>query len=265
MRVFIPWSSHLLPAVAARLIADHAAESSHPREADLSGWLLVVRGGSAQRRLIAALAAAAQQAGLALIPPRIVTQGTLDDALFGTDSSVASELTQRLAWTLAVQRAEPELIEKIWAMPGGRGGIANLAAVLDRTWRVLGTAGVDFSGAFSELAKIAPDSADIEQERWESLQHLLDEYRAVLGTWGFTDPAARRARLAATGRPPADLRVALIGIVELTPEFVLLLKTLPEPPLVFIHAPESESAGSDDWGRLNAAFWAKRPCQFSNG
>ncbi|MEI7820545.1 MAG: PD-(D/E)XK nuclease family protein [Verrucomicrobiota bacterium] len=265
MRVFIPWSSHLLPAVAARLIADHAADSPHPRESDLSGWLLVVRGRSAQRRLLAALAAESQRAGLALIPPRIITQSTLDDALFGTDASVASELTQRLAWTLAVQRAEPELIEKIWAMPGGRGGIANLAAVLDRTWRVLGTAGVDFSGAFSELAKIAPDSADIEQERWESLQHLLDEYRAVLGTWGFTDPAARRARLAATGRPPADLRVALIGIVELTPEFVLLLKTLPEPPLVFIHAPESESAGSDDWGRLNAAFWAKRPCQFSNG
>ena len=47
MRVFIPWSSPLLPAVAARLIADHAAESSHPREADLSGWLLVVRGGNA--------------------------------------------------------------------------------------------------------------------------------------------------------------------------------------------------------------------------
>ncbi len=265
MRVFIPWSSHLLPAVAARLIADHAAESPHPREADLSRWLLVVRGRSAQRRILASLAASAQQARLALIPPRIVTQGSLDDALFGADASVASELTQRLAWTLAVQRAGPERIGKIWAMPGGRGGIANLAAVLDRTWRTLGTAGVDFSGAFSELTKIAPDSADIEQERWDSLQHLLDEYRAVLGVWGFTDPAARRARLAATGRPPTDLRVALIGIVELTPEFVLLLKTLPEPPLVFIHAPESEAAGSDEWGRLNAAFWAKRPCDFSNG
>ena len=265
MRVFLPWTSPLLPALAARLIADCAAAAPESRDADLSDWLLIVRGGGAQRRLLASLAAEAQRAGRALIPPRIATLGSLDDAIFGPDASVARTLTQRLAWTVSVQHADPELIEKIWTRPGGRGGVANLASVLDRTWRVLGTSGVDFTGAFSELAKIAPDSADIEQERWDSLQHLLGEYRALLDGWGFADPAARRARLAATGRPPADLRVALIGVVELPPELILLLRTLPEPPHIFIHAPESEADGFDEWGRLKAVFWAKRPCHFSDG
>ena len=265
MRIFLPWTSHFLPAVASRLISDRVAETPESRDADFSRWLLVVRGGSAQRRLLALLATEAQRIGRALIPPRIITQGSLDDAVFGPDSSVACALTQRLAWTVAVQRADPELLGKIWTMPGGRGGLANLASVLDRTWRVLGTAGVDFSGAFSELAKIAPDSADVEQERWDSLQHLLGEYRAVLGDWGFVDPSARRARLTATGRPPADLRLALIGIVELPPELILLLRTLRAKPLVFIHAPEFETDGFDEWGRLNAAFWAKRQCHFSDG
>ncbi len=265
MRVFLPWTSPLLPAVAARMIAECPAESSFSRDADLSGWLLVVRGGSAQRRLLAALAMAAQRAGRALIPPRIVMQGSLDDAIFASDASVAGLLAQRLAWTVAVQRVEPERIGKIWTMPGGRGGIANLASVLDRTWRALSTAGVDFTGAFSELAKIAPDSAEFEQERWDSLQYLLDEYRAVLGEWGLTDPSARRARLAATSRASAELRVALIGVVELPPELILLLRTVPAKPLIFIHAPESEADGFDEWGRLDAPFWAKRPCRFSDG
>ncbi len=265
MRVFLPWTSPLLHAVAARLIADCTSASPESRDADLGDWLIVVRGRAASRRLLAALAAEAQRLGHALIPPRIVTQGSLDDAIFGGDSAVAHPLTQRIAWTVTVQDAEAELIGKIWTMPGGRGGVANLAGVLDRTWRILSTSGVDFSGAFSELAKIAPDSADIEQERWESLQHLLGEYRARLDAWGFMDPAARRARLAAAGRSPADLRVALIGIVELPPELVLLLRTLQLPPLVFIHAPDSEADGFDEWGRLNVAYWAKRQCRFSDG
>ena len=265
MRVFLPWASHLLPAVASRLIGDLAAAAPDSHDADFSGWLLVVRGRGAARRLVVLLAAEAQRVGRALIPPRIVTQGSLDDAIFGRDPSVARPLTQRLAWTVAVQRAPAELIGKIWTMPGGRGGMANLASVLDRTWRELGASGVDFTGAFSELAKIAPDSADMEEERWESLQQVLAEYRAVLDGWGFTDPAARRARLAMSGKAPAELRVALIGVVELPQELVQLLRTLPAPPLVFIHAPESEAAGFDEWGRLNAAFWATRSCRFADG
>ena len=265
MRVFLPWTSHLLPAVAARLIGDRAAESPDSRDADLSSWLLVVRGRSAARRLMVLLAAEAQRVGRALIPPRIVTQGSLDDAIFGRDAAVAQSLIQRLAWTVAVQRVPAEWIGNIWTMPGGRGGVANLAGVLDRTWRELGTSGVDFSGAFSELAKIAPDSADMEEERWDALQQVLGEYRAVLEAWEFTDPAARRARLAVSGRPPADLRVALIGVIELPQELVLLLRALPVPPVVFIHAPEQEAAGFDEWGRLQPTFWAKRHCRFADG
>ncbi|MEQ1851148.1 MAG: PD-(D/E)XK nuclease family protein, partial [Chthoniobacteraceae bacterium] len=260
-----PWTSHLLPAAAARLVADRIAERPDSADLDFSEWLLVVRGRAASRRLLASLATEAQRNGRALIPPRIVTQGSIDDAIFGGDPCVAHPLIQRIAWTVVVQEAGPERIERIWTMPGGRGGAANLAGVLDRTWRVLSTSGVDFIGAFAELAKIAPDSADFEEERWESLQHLLAEYRAKLDEWGFVDPSARRARLASTGRPQPDLRVALIGVVELPPEFVLLLRALPVPPLIFIHAPESEADGFDEWGRLNAAFWAKRPCIFSSG
>jgi len=265
MRVFLPWTSHLLPAVAARMIADHAAEAPDSHDADLSEWLIVVRGRAASRRLLTLLAAEAQRAGHALVPPRILTPGSLDDAIFGSDPTVAHPLTQRLAWTVVVKRAPAELIGKIWTTPGGTGSAANLPNVLDRTWRELSTTGVDFAGAFEELAKIAPDSADIEHERWDALQQMLGEYRTVLETWGLTDPATRRARLALAGRPAANLRVALAGIIELPSSLLALLKTLPENPLVFIHAPESEADGFDEWGRLQGAFWMTRKCHFASG
>jgi ATP-dependent helicase/nuclease subunit B len=265
MRIFLPWTDPFLPAVAAKVIRDCAEASPGSHDADFSKWLFVARGRSAARRLLALLATEAQRAGRALIPPRIVTPGSLDSAIFGNDPTVAENLTQRLAWTVAVQRMPAGSMERIWTMPRGRSAAKNLAGVLDRTWTELGTSGVDFSGAFAELSKIAPDSADMEQERWDALQELLDAYRAILQKWEFTDPAARRARLAATGRPPAELRVALIGIIELSPALIALLRTLPVQPSVFIHAPESDAAGFDEWGRLIPSFWSKRPCRFANG
>ena len=270
MRVFLPWTSHFLPQVAAHLVSECAGDPRGCRDADLSGWLLVVRGRSAGRRLLSSLAAAAAGAGRALVPPRIVTPGAMEDAIFGADPTVAGPFARRLAWTIAMIEAPPGLIAKVWAMPGNGkeaslAAISTLAAVLERTWSELGSAGVDFAGAFEQFARIAPDSADVDEERWHALQQLLDACRAILAKWKLTDPSARRARLTAAGHPVCALRIGLVGVVELAPSLVALLRTLRDEPDVFIHAPESEAGGFDEWGRLVAPYWARRCCDFSHG
>jgi len=268
MRVFLPWTSHLLPSVAARMIAGHAAEAPHSRAADFGEWLVVVRGRAASRRLLGLLAAEAQRAGRALIPPRITTPGSLAEELFERPQGVAGALTQRLAWAAALERAPDEVLARVWTTPEGRDRGASrrhLAGFLERSWRALSVSGVEFTGAFDALARLVPDVAELEEPRWLALQHLLDDCRAILAGWGFTDPAAWRTGLLAAGRPPAVQRVALAGVVELPPVLVSLLALLKDEPLVFIHAPESEAAGFDEWGRLNTAHWARRGCRFEHG
>ena len=268
MRVFLPWTSHLLPAVAARMIADCAADSPHSRDADLSGWLLVVRGRAAGRRLTALLAEEAQRADRAFIPPGITTPGSLAEELFGRTHNVAGTLTQRLSWVAALERVPEELLARVWNAPPGRDRAASrrsLADFLERTWRELSITGTDFAGAFEVLARIVPDVAGLEQPRWLALQELLNACRAILAEWNLVDPAAWRTGLLATGRPPDIARVALVGIVELPPILVSLLALLKNKPLVFIHAPESEAAGFDGWGRLNPAYWAQCGCRFADG
>ena len=268
MRVFLPWSSHLLPAVAARMIADQAAEAPESRDADLSEWIVVVRGRAASRRLLGLLAVEAQRAGRALVPPRITTPGSLAEEMFGRPQNVAGTLTQRLAWAAALERAPEDLLARVWSTPGGRDRSASrrhLAGFLERTWRDLSVSGTEFAGAFEILSRLVPDVAELEQPRWLALQHLLDECRAVLGEWGLIEPAAWRTGLLASGRPPAVRRVALVGVVELSPVLVSLLALLKNDPLVFIHAPESEAGGFDPWGRLDSAFWSRRGCRFEHG
>lgn len=268
MRVFLPWTSHLLPAVAARMIADRAAETPESRGADFSEWLIVVRGGAAGRRLLALLAAEAQRAGRALIPPRIVTPSALDAVLFAPGAKVAGAAARRLAWTVAVQRAPDGLLGKIWETPkwqDPRDRAFSLGGVLDRTWRELSTTGAGFSELLSVLERISPDVVELERDRWVAMEHLLKDYRKILRGWNLADPADERARMAKSGDADPKLRVALVGVVELAPLLVGLLRRLPQEPLVFVHAPESESAGFDEWGRLVFPHWAKRPCAFESG
>ena len=268
MRVFLPWTSHLLPAVAARMIADHTAEAPDSPDADLSAWLVVVRGRAASRQLLGLLAVEAQRAGRALIPPRITTPGSLAEELFGCVENVAGTLTQRLAWAAALDRAPEESLARVWSTPEGRDRSAsrrNLAHFLERTWRELSVSGTDFAHAFAVLARLVPDIAELEQPRWTAMQQLLDDYRAILAEWNLVDPSAWRAALLTAGRPPAEQRIALIGIVELSPVLVSLLALLKNEPHIFIHAPESEAAGFDEWGRLQFTFWSRRACRFERG
>lgn len=268
MRIFLPWTSHFLPAVAARLIGDRAAETPDSRDADFSGWLLVVRGRSAGRRLLALLAIEAQRTGRALIPPRIVTQEEMDAAIFESKIPLAGNLAQRFAWTLAVQRASPGLLERIWKTPEGQGrraGVLTLSSLLDGTWRELAKSGAGFREAFEVLAKLRPDMVELEQDRWDALDQLLRDYRRVLRSWELADPSDHRAMLAKKGETKSRLRIALVGVVELAPALVQLLRRLPEEPLVLVHAPEAEAAGFDEWGRLNPDYWAKKPCRFVHG
>ena len=267
MRAFLPWTSPLLPAVAARMIAEHIEENPDSHDADLSHWLIVVRGRAASRRLLGLLAAEAQRAGRALIPPRITTPGSVAEELFGRAPGVAGILAQRLAWAAALERAPEELLAHVWTTPAGRDRAASrrhLAGFLERTWRDLSVSGTDFAGAFEVLARTVPDAAELEQPRWLALQDLLGDYRSILGEWDLVDPAAWRASLVTTGRP-AEQRVALAGIVELPPILVSLLGLVKNDPLVFIHAPEAEAEGFDDWGRLKSAYWSRRGCRFEHG
>lgn len=261
MRIFLPWSAPFLPAVAARLLEECAAAAPHAFDADLSQSVIVVRGRNAGRRLLGLLATEAQRRGRALIPPTIVTPGSLDTVLLGHREAVAQPLVQRLAWTRAVKEADPAMLDAIWESPSHHDRTSTLGRFLDQTWRELSTSGNDFESAYRLLCQVAPDASVREEERWTALSHLLANYRRCLKSWGRVDPADFRW----STPPETESQIVLAGVVEPAPALVALLQKLPEPPHIFIHAPESESAGFDAWGRLVAGYWAKRPCRLVQG
>ncbi len=255
----------MLPAVAECLLADCLEPNPNSSDADLSRFVVVVRGRNAGRHLLGLLAAEAQRRGMALIPPRIVTPGSLDAVLLGRNESVAGRLIQRLAWARVVQQGEKELLDSVWESPSGDNRPMALARFLDQTWQELSASGIDFDGAYHQLCQVAPDASVQEESRWMALSRLLGNYRGCLESWGMVDPAD--FRLAGNKRPDLgpEAQVVLVGVVELAPALVSLLKDLRNQPRIFIHAPASESDGFDAWGRLVPEYWKKRPCRFEHG
>lgn len=263
MRTFLPWSAPLLPAVATCLLEECVAASPKSFDADLGRHVIVVRGRNAGRRLLGLMAVEAQRLGRALIPPRIVTPGSLDSVLLGRKENVAGQLLQRLAWARVIKQADKEALDAVWESPSDQDRSGALGRFLDQTWQTLSSSGCDFADAYNELCKIAPDASVHEEDRWTALSSLLVDYRRCLKSWGALDPAD--ARLGKSTALDAEAQLIIVGVVELAPVFVNLLKELPNAPRIFIHAPASESSGFDPWGRLIPSYWAKRPCRFDQG
>ena len=262
MRTFLPWSAPLLPAAAACLLDACAQAAPGSPDADLGRHVIVVRGRNAGRRLLGLLSADAQRRGKALIPPRIVTPGSLDSVLFGSKEGVAGRLPQRLAWAQVIKQAETATLDAIWESPSGQDRTAALARFIDQTWQELSTSGKDFAQAYQHLCQIAPEASVQEESRWAALSRLLDAYRHCLKTWGMVDPADFRHGRLQRAALDSETQVVLVGVVEMAPVLVSLLRELPREPRIFIHAPGSESEAFDAWGRLVPGYWEQHPCRF---
>ncbi len=266
MQIFLPWEKPLLPAAAGWLLDECAQAQPGLADADLGRRIVVVRGRNAGRRLLGLLAAQAQSRGLRLIPPRILTPGSLDGALLlHRGNPAASRAAQRLAWIRTLKQADAATLDAIWASPSSQDRASALGRFLDETWRELSASGHDFAAAYRRLCQFAPEASVEEEPRWTALDVLLGVYRRCLDAWGLADASEFLLNQGKHAMTDPKVQVDLVGVIELSPAIVALLEELPREPRVLIHAPQAEAAGFDAWGRLVPAYWAKRPCRFEHG
>jgi ATP-dependent helicase/nuclease subunit B len=105
-RQWLDWHRPLLPAAAAWLIGQH----SDGKRCDLRQVRCVLPGTRAGKLLLHALLAQCAQAGLRLIPPQVLTPGTMVDQLVPPTPDTASGLECTLAWMHVLREAAPEQI-----------------------------------------------------------------------------------------------------------------------------------------------------------
>ena len=109
-REFLDWTSPFLPRVARWLLDEHGR--------DLSKLLVALPGSRAARALVDHLA---RLGGPELVPPRVLTQGELVDALVRVDRPVANRLGRTLAWSQALRALPKDEVVDLYNVGKPRG------------------------------------------------------------------------------------------------------------------------------------------------
>lgn len=250
-RRWLDWHQPLLPAAAAWLVQRHAAAD----RCDLRDVKCVLPGGRAGRLLLRTLIGACKEQKLRLIPPQVMTPGSMVDVIMPPNATTAAELECSLAWMHVLREASAALIRPL---------IPSQPDYYDwPAWHELalqiGEISQELAGeliTFGEVARAAMRlQLESEADRWQVLAQLYGRYRDRLRSVDKVDPHERRMQALAEFEVGDDEELVLIGVVELNQLQRNVVAGFGERAHALIHAPEEMAEGFDEHGCVELNFW----------
>lgn len=250
-RHLIDWTRPALVVAAESLLRD-AGEGPL---ADLHETTIAVPTGWAARRLLEILVDCAEQRGLALVPPQIVTIGELPELLYDPKFPFADSLTQQLAWIQALREAPQEDVQRI---------VRQLPAEGDHfSWLALGEmlAGLHREMAgdavnFSHVVELTRELAGAnEVRRWQVLRKIQERYLAILDDLQLWDRQTARLVAIEYQEFQAHRPVVLIGMVDLNKAQRQMLDQVADHVAALVVAPESLADRFDEHGCVVPERW----------
>jgi len=245
-RHFLGWHAPLLPQAARFLCDRHATDGT----LDLGRTVCVLPTSLAVSKLRGLLEAIANERGLAIELPAIMTVGALPGQLFRSTLPLASEFEQTLAWAAAIEKLGAEDLRPLIPTAAD-----SLEARID-LGSILRGLHEDLAANHRSFADVATAAeADNERKRWQTLEVLYAQYLAELNRAGMADPHAAFAEAIAAGSVQSDKTIVLIGTSDLSPVNSAALATLDSPIVALVAAPESDSQRFDEFGTVVPSAW----------
>lgn len=243
-RVFLDWSSPLLPSLADKLLP---AQGKGPL--DLGDRLLLAPTQQAGRRLREYLATEWRlRGGTALLsmevhPPSFLLQPE-------SDTKLAHAFDWMPVWQDTLTGIDPESLPAL--LPQQKEPFSPQVALefgqrLQRLREELLDAGLDLKQVADSPLLLS------EQERWKDLAQLEEQYRDGLRNVDLHDPVdAKREALSSYNPPERIQKIILAAVPDPSPVILQRLQELDSQSdlkiEIWIHAPESEAEQFDAWG-----------------
>lgn len=255
-RVFLGRDRPALEA-ACRWLIDRFADGG---ALDLERVAIVTPGARAGRLLLGSLVDACEEAGLALVPPELLTPGSLADRLLEPgELPAAGGIAKSIAWAEALRSIGPEVLKPLAPHPPqdeDLGAWRALGEVLAEASRELASAGLTMADA---AERVEDAGLDPSPERWNAAAAAQRAYIRLLEARGLCDH-----ELARIGRPVRQDHglesIVLVMPAELTADAERAVVGAFVPITSLIAFDESEAEAFDGLGRPAPAKWADRPC-----
>ena len=255
--IYLGWHAPLLPRVSEYLCERFAKDSQW----DLSSLICVLPTSRGADRFAQLLRCSAVDSDFDVQLPQIVTVGELPERLYQSPRPLALEFEQTLAWARVLSSRETESLRPLLRdVPPSRpiGPWIELGSTLRRLHEELSAC----ERTFADVIELTESGS--EQQRWQLLTDLYNEYIAQLSEAGLCDPHwARRDALLRNGIQ-TDKTLVLIGVSDVSDILVSILRALDADMISMIAAPESDSFGFDEFGCADTEYWTKHELPISD-
>lgn len=251
-RRFIDWQEPALIAV----VADLVTKTQVMGFCDLSELIVVFPGQRAARRFLELLAGRTQNRN---VPPVVITVGELPEKLYRPQKPFADELTQRLAWKLALRNLPHDLVREVIPHPPEEQSVdawLHIGEMLAKLHRELAADRLRFADV---VTRMATQPEFMESARWEALSAIQAEYLRILDGLNLWDQ--QTARLVAIEQKECQTRqqIVLVGTVDMNQTLREMLDQVADQVTVYIHAPSDIRWHFDPHGCLEPRHWIDRP------
>ncbi|MCG8650839.1 MAG: PD-(D/E)XK nuclease family protein, partial [Pirellulales bacterium] len=223
---------------------------------DLEQVVCVLPSARAVQRFETLLQWEAEEQGLSIRPPQIITIGSLPELLYRAEAPVALEFEQTLAWAQVLQATDRQslapLVPRV-PSPEPIGPWLELASTIRRLHADLASNKLEFT----EVIEAAQTEA--EKQRWRLLGGLLESYLQAINQAGLTDPHWARRQAVARGQCRSENTIVLIGTSDLSGALVDMLRSVDSHILALVAAPARQAFRFDEFGCVETASWLDHP------
>jgi hypothetical protein len=250
-RKLLDWNQPALPAAAEYLIARYRREAS----LDLSVALVVLPVARAGRRLLEILVLRADELGLALVPPAILTTGALPEQLYQPKRPFANTLTQQLAWAHALRKVPPDRLRPFLPHPPAADDALRwlaLGEILRRLHEELAEDALNFRHVLDKAKSI---DGFAEHDRWKALAELQRAYHDTLDALKLWDKQTARLVAIEKREIQAERDIVLVGMVDLNTAQRQMLDQVADRVTALVFAPDEHQGRFDKYGCLVPSAW----------
>jgi RecB family exonuclease len=260
-RVFLGWDRPPLASAMEFLLQRFGTRD----RLDLHRLILVVPGARAGRRLQEMLVESAENEGLLLRPPKVVTVGQLPEQLYVAKRPFADDLVQQLAWVRALGQVEPQELKLLAASVPAADDLAGwlgLGAMLGRLHRELAAEALDFKQVAEQGAAL---DGFCEEPRWRMLAAVQDRYLRVLDGVDLWDRQTARLFAIEHGECGTDSSIVLVGTADMNRVQQKMLDQVAGQFTAMVFAPEDLADRFDAHGCLRPEAWQEICVDLADG
>lgn len=260
IREFLGWNEPLLLKAVQYLCHNYATRAM----LDLSRVTCALPGKRAGRKLLELLAMEGEKLSVPVIPPRIITSGSLPEYLLRIPVRFESTLLSQCLWRDTLLKTSSDSILKLFPHLSRKKDrdlesyAWELARYLDSLRGEVGAAGKRFADVVPAVTSAS------SEERWQILSNLEESFISLGNSLGLSDKLERRLRALASAPPKNDSILYLIGVIDCNGVSKAALSACTGEVRALIGAPPEEAHLFDEFGSVLEKAWSKKTISISN-